>query len=111
MRIIANDGYKETKMEWKRKQPLIGLSDGISEPLVMTPDNVARTFVWSDQHFSHKHVISFSNRPYMSIPEMNETLVANYNDCVGDGDIGIWVGDVGFGSTTHLNELLERCNG
>jgi len=97
--------------KWTRNPPLIKLGEGVTEPKEMTPENIARTFVWSDQHFSHKNIIAFSERPYVSVSEMNETLIANYNDYVGADDICLWVGDVGFGSTTHLNEILDRCNG
>lgn len=97
--------------KWNSKPPLIGLADTVSEPIQMTPENIKKTFVWSDQHFSHKNIIEFSGRPYVNVDEMNEALIANYNDYVSDDDICLWVGDVGFCSTTKINEILDRCNG
>lgn len=97
--------------KWNSKPALIALADSSSTPIQMTMEVINKTYVWSDQHFSHKNIIEFSNRPYMSIAEMNETLVANYNDYVGDNDVCIWVGDVGFGSTTNINAILDQCNG
>lgn len=82
-----------------------------SESIIMTPENINKTFVWSDLHFFHKNIIKFSNRPYINIQQMNETLIANHNDCVTDEDICIWVGDVGFGNDAQINELLDQCNG
>lgn len=68
-------------------------------------------WVWSDIHFFHKNIIRFSDRPYPDVETMNEHLVANHNDYVGENDISIWVGDVGFGNDTQVNELLDQCNG
>jgi len=97
--------------KWLHCEALIELGEDVEAPLIFTPEIIERTYIWSDQHFFHKNVIDFSERPYMNIDEMNETLVANYNDYVGDDDICFWVGDVGFGNTTQINELLEQCNG
>lgn len=70
-----------------------------------------KVWVWSDLHFFHKNIIGFSERPFPDVATMNEHLVANFNEYVGPDDISIWVGDVGFGSTTEINELLDQCNG
>lgn len=70
-----------------------------------------KVFVWSDLHFGHRNIISFSDRPFESVEEMNEHLIANYNDYVSPDDVCIWVGDVSFYSSMKTNELLDRCNG
>jgi len=68
-------------------------------------------WVWSDLHFYHKNIIDFSDRPFLNVEEMNETLILSHNEYVEPDDISIWVGDVGFASETKINELLDRCNG
>lgn len=37
--------------------------------------------IWfiSDTHFGHERVISFANRPFVNIYEMNNALVENIN--------------------------------
>ena len=67
--------------------------------------------MWSAQHFSHKNIIAFRERPYDNVPQMNEHLIANHNDYVGENDICIWGGDVGFGGNGDINNILAQCNG
>jgi len=96
---------------WERLNR-ISLREGISEPLSLPLINDDRdVYCWSDLHFNHKNVIKFSDRPFDDIEQMNEHLIANYNDYVKPNDICIWVGDVGFGSTTSINNILSQCNG
>jgi calcineurin-like phosphoesterase family protein len=68
-------------------------------------------WLWSDQHFNHKNIIGFSNRPYKDIIDMNEQLILNHNSVVKPNDIVIWGGDIGFGNINNINNYLDRCNG
>lgn len=97
--------------KWMTCDAVVRLAENVTAPKILTPEDLERTYIWSDQHFFHKNVIDFSQRPYMNVEEMNETLVANYNDYVGKDDICLWVGDVGFGNDTQINGLLDQCNG
>lgn len=74
------------------------------------PDNT-NIWLWSDLHFNHKNVISFSDRPFSDVDTMNHQLIHNFNAVVGRNDISIWVGDIGFGPDEGTNELLDYCNG
>lgn len=47
----------------------------------------------SDEHFGHRNIIKYSNRPFSSIEEMNATLIANHNEVVKAGDTTIHCGD------------------
>lgn len=98
--------------KWNKLETIVQLSEGVTEPMALPfndPDR--KIWVWSDQHFFHKNIISFSDRPFYSIEQMNEHLILNHNEYVGENDICIWGGDVGFGATGEINNLLERCNG
>lgn len=98
--------------KWNRLETVVQLAEGVTEPTVLPLNDPDRkVWVWSDQHFFHKNIISFSDRPYLNTQEMNETLIANYNDYVGENDVCIWGGDVGFGATGEINKLLDQCNG
>lgn len=98
--------------KWARLETIVALNEGIEELLTIPPiDQDRKVWVWSDQHFFHKNIIAFSERPYESVDQMNEHMLANYNEYVGENDICIWGGDVGFGGNGAINELLEQCNG
>lgn len=70
-----------------------------------------KVWVWSDLHFWHKNIIRFSQRPYDDLEQMHEHLLLNHNELVGPDDIVIWGGDVGFGGTGVINEMLAEYNG
>ncbi len=98
--------------KWKALPSLVSLGEGITAPIdlpINDPDR--KVWVWSDQHFFHKNIIAFSERPHADVEEMNEHLIANYNDYVGENDVCIWGGDVGFGGNQAINKLLAQCNG
>lgn len=73
----------------------------------MTPD------IWftSDQHFFHKKIIEFCNRPFSSVEEMNEALVENYNKVVKPRDTVYNLGDVSFGRKEETHKVLRKLNG
>jgi len=98
--------------KWAKLESRITLHENINEPISLPFINDSRkVWVWSDQHFFHKNIIDFSERPFENVEQMNEHLIANYNEYVDKDDICIWVGDVGFSGTTILNEILDRCHG
>jgi calcineurin-like phosphoesterase family protein len=51
------------------------------------------TWFTSDHHFGHKNIIEYCDRPFGSVDEMNETLVAIWNDCVAADDTVYYLGD------------------
>lgn len=66
----------------------------------------------SDSHFFHNNVIKYSNRPFSSVEEMNETLVKNWNDKVSKTDVIYHLGDVIFAKhDNQFQETLGRLNG
>jgi calcineurin-like phosphoesterase family protein len=44
------------------------------------------THFYSDPHFGHTNIIKYCDRPFASVDEMNEELVARYNASVGPDD-------------------------
>lgn len=96
--------------KWSKLDSIVYLNENVTNPISLN-SNDRKVWIWSDTHFFHKNIIEFSKRPYVDIPEMNEHLISNFNQCVDPNDVSIWVGDVGFKGTTFINELLDRCNG
>lgn len=82
-----------------------------------TPDgidlaaNIDRIWVWSDQHYNHKNIIKYSNRPFDSISQMNDEMDRRYLQTISANDIIIWCGDVTFGHREEMNERLRSLPG
>ena len=73
-----------------------------------SPDNIWFT---SDTHFGHKNISRFTKRPWNSAEEMDEGLIKNWNEVVGENDIVFHLGDFAFASNGRWKELIERLNG
>lgn len=65
----------------------------------------------SDQHYFHKNIIKYCNRPFSSIEEMNEQLIENHNSIVKKKDTIYYLGDFGFSSVSNLKSIISRLNG
>ncbi len=70
-----------------------------------------RTYVISDTHFNHANIIGYANRPFKNVTEMNETIIANWNNTVKPGDEVIHVGDVAFGPHEAASRIINRLHG
>ena len=47
----------------------------------------------SDEHYGHANVIGFNKRPFKTVEDMDENLIANFNSVVNKDDITIHAGD------------------
>lgn len=54
-------------------------------------------FFTSDTHFGHVNIILYCNRPFASVLEMNEQVIARWNDRVGPRDTVYHLGDFAMG--------------
>lgn len=70
-----------------------------------------KLFITSDTHFNHNNIIRYCNRPFASVEEMNEKLIANWNSVVGKDDRVIHLGDFAFGGKTKVEPIVKRLNG
>lgn len=68
-------------------------------------------FYTSDQHWHHKNVLEFENRPWGTVEEMNEGLIEAWNKVVKPRDTVHHLGDFSFGNTHQWREILDRLNG
>ena len=69
------------------------------------------TFFTSDTHFNHANIIRFCNRPFKNVEEMNESIVANWNEVVGMDDTVFHLGDFCLGGAAEWTRFLDRLNG
>ncbi len=69
-------------------------------------------FFTSDTHFGDWRPMRIDRRPFRNPPEMNEALVAAWNEVVGPGDTVWHLGDFALGpSFDETAALLARLNG
>ena len=85
--------------------------------LVLKKDQ--QLFFTSDTHYNHTNICSATTkwvptnrntRQFNSLDEMNNTLVNNINEVVGENDILIHLGDWSFGGFDSIAEFRDRIN-
>jgi calcineurin-like phosphoesterase family protein len=68
-------------------------------------------YITSDTHFFHKNIISYCNRPFKSVEEMNYVMIDNWNKTVSPED-EIWhLGDVCLLDEDKISKFIARLNG
>ena len=65
----------------------------------------------SDLHFDHRNILSFDQRPFDSIEQMNNVLIENWNNKVGDNDDVYILGDFCFGNLERWKFFLLELKG
>jgi len=73
------------------------------------------TFITADEHYGHRNIIKYCNRPFANVDEMRETIIERHNKKVPNSSnyLTIHVGDM-FWNTLALGEALDilgRLNG
>lgn len=69
--------------------------------------------IWfsSDQHFGHKNIIKYCNRPFDSIEEHDEALIANWNSRISAKDTVYFLGDLAMNSHYGMGTIMPQLNG
>ena len=68
-----------------------------------------KIFITSDNHFFHRNIIRYCNRPFYSVEEMNRVMIDKWNAKVDNGDIVIHLGDFAFKG--RAREIRRKLNG
>lgn len=70
-------------------------------------------YLTSDLHFNHVNILKYEpvNRPFETLEEMNETLIANWNAKVSAEDTVYVLGDLAMGTVEASRACIERLNG
>ena len=75
-----------------------------------------RTWVYSDPHFYHKNIVTFTNydgtkvRPWDCAEQMTEDMIEMYNEVVDDKDRVYILGDVAF-KNSDMHKAVGRLKG
>lgn len=72
---------------------------------------MSKIFFSADTHFGHKNIIKYSNRPFETVEEMDNTIIKNWNLLVGPDDVVYHLGDMGLCSSGKLRQILNKLNG
>lgn len=71
-----------------------------------------KIFFTSDLHFFHANIIKYCQRPYISVEEMNECLIKNFNSVVSNNDHVYFLGDFSLlNDLEKLSYIFSRLNG
>jgi len=62
----------------------------------------------ADQHFGHEKIITYCNRPFQSLQEMDETIIHNWNSRVKERDAVYILGDFAW---NNITTYARRLNG
>lgn len=62
-------------------------------------------------HFSHKNILDFEDRPFNTVPEMDEAMIEVWNNQVTNNDIVWHIGDFCLGNYDRTLEVLSQLNG
>jgi calcineurin-like phosphoesterase family protein len=74
---------------------------------------MSQIFFTSDEHYGHANIIQFCHRPFTSLEDQTEQLIANHNSKVGPNDMTYHVGDMFWRrvSIPDANVIMDRLNG
>lgn len=73
---------------------------------------MGRTLFTADLHLGHENILRFCSRPFDSIGQHDEALIANWNAVVGPSDAIYVVGDFAHKiDPSRVRRIFERLNG
>lgn len=70
-------------------------------------------FFTADEHYGHRNIIEYCNRPFRHVDEMDQALIDRHNKVVGPKDTVVHVGDFSMIHNRRLveNAYIKRLNG
>lgn len=81
-------------------------------PMILNFDvkDIKNIFFTSDLHFNHAKIIEYCRRPFSSVEEMNEVLLKNINDTIGNNKDAILIncGDFILGKNSEYEEFIDK---
>lgn len=82
------------------------------DKLNITLEEGQKIFFSSDQHFGHRNVIDFCDRPFTDTKEMGGALISNWNSKVSNNDIVFVLGDMFWFHGRHeIKKVAGKLNG
>ncbi|KAA9006375.1 phosphoesterase [Paenibacillus spiritus] len=72
---------------------------------------MADVFFTSDHHFGDRSILDVESRPFPGVPEMNEVMVARWNETVTPEDRVYHLGDFSVLDQEETRRVVSRLNG
>jgi calcineurin-like phosphoesterase family protein len=73
-------------------------------------NNIER-FVISDTHFNHQNIISYTERNFETVSQMNNTIITNWNNTVGKYDKVFHLGDFCLANRETTEQICRSLKG
>ena len=70
-----------------------------------------KIFFTSDMHFGHEGIITFAQRPYENVEQMDKSLIDNWNKTVPLDGLTFVLGDIGFTNSEQIIDIFGQLNG
>ena len=71
-----------------------------------------KTFFTADNHFNHKNIIKYQNRPFKNVSHMNEVMIKNWNEKVSKSDRIFILGYLSMDTNgENTQDILNQLNG
>ena len=71
----------------------------------------SKIYFTSDNHYNHGNIIKFCNRPFGSLDEMNNVMIAKWNETVPTDGLVFHLGDFAWGGFQQWKKIREQLNG
>lgn len=77
---------------------------------------MSKVFIISDTHFGQSKILSFKDdyglpvRDFLTLDDMHDTIIENWNNTVSTGDLVLHLGDVAFSGTAY-DTIMPKLNG
>lgn len=65
----------------------------------------------ADEHYFHRNVIRYCDRPVEDLDEMHDLLITNHNSIVKPSDTTVHLGDFAFASKSKVESIIKKLNG
>lgn len=70
-----------------------------------------KLYFTSDWHVGHQNCLKFDERPFENLDEMHKALIKNFNYYVPKHGVTYFLGDMGFGPSDLLGNIVRQLNG
>ena len=68
-------------------------------------------FFTADQHLGHDKIRLYCKRPFSTKEEMNQVIISNWNNVVGNNDTVYVLGDFAFGNAEQIEGYVQQLKG